>query len=68
MKKYSVGRMMISCCPIASDPVSYLYLFEPVQTHASSSFPPSLVATPPGRWLTTCTADRRKPGRNLGHH
>ncbi len=39
-KKYTAYGMMISCSPIGSDPVSYLYLFEPVQTHASSSFPP----------------------------
>ncbi len=36
--------MMISCSPIGSDPVCYLYLLEPVQTHASSSLSPWLAA------------------------
>ena len=50
---------MISCClseAILSPTCTYSNRYRPMPLHRSPAWWPR-----PGRWLTTCTADRRKP-------
>ncbi len=67
-KKYTTYELMISCCPIGSDPVCCLYLSRTGTDPCLFITPPWPAATNAGRWRTTGTAERREPGRNLGHH
>ncbi|MDF5794504.1 TIGR03757 family integrating conjugative element protein [Pseudomonas aeruginosa] len=60
-KKYTTYELMISCCPIGSDPVCCLYLPRTGTDPCLFITLPLAGGHAPGRWLTTCTADRRKP-------